>query len=354
MIVSNTIVARLENGRRTGRGFGIEWNESDLEQALYLSVMTEDLVTMGQGLDTKVGPKGVKLSGGQVQRVAAARMLIRKPQLLIVDDLSSALDVDTERLLWNRLDPLEDATCLVVSHRRAVLERADHILILKGGRIEAQGRLSELFGSSQEMRYLCPSCHQKRVIAFGEWLCTEVLKSVPHRQWVLSIPKRLRIYFMYDRTLLAKLSGCGWTVLNAYLEQGVQKDDAKPGAIITVHTFGDFQQFHCHLHVLVTDGCFYGNGLFMGIPKPAARDLEEAFRYEVLKMLKAEGKINDSVIGNMMNWPRLNFPSGALFNRAGITVDLIFIAVTPSGPMMKKASKIWLGILSVPPSLRNE
>jgi len=84
------------------------------------------------------------------------------------------------------------------------------------------------------------------VVEFGEWLCMDVLKSVPHRQWVLSIPKRLRIYFMYDRSLLAKLSLCGWKVLNAYLKQAVMKDDAKPGAVISVHTFGDFQELHPH------------------------------------------------------------------------------------------------------------
>ena len=58
------------------------------------------------------------------------------------------------------------------------------------------------------------ACHQKRVVEFGEWLCTEVLKYVPHRQWVFSIPKRLRIYFMFDRKLLTKLSRCAWKLLN--------------------------------------------------------------------------------------------------------------------------------------------
>jgi hypothetical protein len=54
------------------------------------------------------------------------------------------------------------------------------------------------------------ACHQKRVVEFGEWLCTEVLKYVLHRQWVFRIPKRLRIYFMFDRKLLTKLSRCAW------------------------------------------------------------------------------------------------------------------------------------------------
>ena len=67
-----------------------------------------------------------------------------------------------------------------------------------------------LLAYSCKRRHFCPSCHQKRVVEFGEWLCTEVLKYVPHRQWVFSIPKRLRIYFMYDRKLLTKLSRCAW------------------------------------------------------------------------------------------------------------------------------------------------
>jgi hypothetical protein len=82
------------------------------------------------------------------------------------------------------------------------------------------------------------------VVEFGEWLCAEVLKYVPHRQWVFSIPKRLRIYFMFDRRLPAKLSCCAWKVLNLYLTQAAAYDDAKAGAAVAVQSFGDFQNFH--------------------------------------------------------------------------------------------------------------
>ncbi len=58
---------------------------------------------MEEGLDTLVGPRGVRLSGGQLQRSAAARMFVREPELLVFDDLSSALDVETETLLWERV-----------------------------------------------------------------------------------------------------------------------------------------------------------------------------------------------------------------------------------------------------------
>ena len=74
--------------------------------------------------------------------------------MFVFDDLSSALDVDTERLLWERLFATRNQTCLVVSHRRPALQRADQIIVLKDGRVEATGTLTELLDSNQEMQRL--------------------------------------------------------------------------------------------------------------------------------------------------------------------------------------------------------
>jgi len=135
---------------------GLPEEQVDLPGAVRAAVLEKDVTDLSDGLDTLIGAKGVKISGGQLQRAAAARMFVRQPELLVFDDLSSALDVETERALWERLfeNGGRDATYLVVSHRKPALRRADRILVLKDGRVEAEGRLDELLESCEEMQRL--------------------------------------------------------------------------------------------------------------------------------------------------------------------------------------------------------
>lgn len=133
---------------------GIPESKADVPGAIQSAVMERDVKELDHGLDTMVGPRGVRLSGGQMQRTAASRMFVRDPELLIFDDLSSALDVETEQQLWKRVFSKEGATCLAVSHRKVALRRADQIIVMKDGEVHAAGKLEDLLENCKEMQQL--------------------------------------------------------------------------------------------------------------------------------------------------------------------------------------------------------
>jgi len=165
-----------------------------------------------------------------------------------------------------------------------------------------------LLAFSCKRRHFCPSCHAKRVVQFGEWACSEVLKNVPHRHFVFSIPKIIRIYFLFDRNLLKKLSKIAWEVLSLYYKNAVNKQDAAPAAVASIQTFGDLLGFNPHLHILCADGCFGKNGMFYAANIDLdAGCLEPLFRHKILSMLKKRGLITNRTIELICSWRHLRF-----------------------------------------------
>ena len=105
-----------------------------LDRAFRLAAIADDIAALPDGAATLIGPRGLRLSGGQRQRLATARALVHSPELVVLDDLSSALDVETEVQLWTNL---ADAgmTVIAVSHRAVAFDRADQVLRLDAGRL---------------------------------------------------------------------------------------------------------------------------------------------------------------------------------------------------------------------------
>lgn len=151
----------FSNTLRENLLLGLPRREEELKQAIATAALDRDVAAMPEGLDTFIGAKGMRLSGGQIHRAAAARMSIRQPELLVFDDLSSALDLETEQKLWSclfesdRLSPsgrsltrsplhVYKPTCLAVSHRPFLLRQADRIIVLRDGSVEAEGKLEDL------------------------------------------------------------------------------------------------------------------------------------------------------------------------------------------------------------------
>ena len=108
---------------------GHDLSDERLFEAVHLAAFDQDVADLARGLDTVIGTRGVRLSGGQAQRAAAARALVHRPELVVIDDLSSALDIDTELALWDRL-AAAGLTVLAASNRPAALARADQVIRL--------------------------------------------------------------------------------------------------------------------------------------------------------------------------------------------------------------------------------
>lgn len=124
-------------------------DDSELDRAIHISRVSNDLPQLPQGLDTLVGERGVMLSGGQKQRVAIARAIVRDPAIIVLDDALSSVDTQTAADILNDLrQVLRSRTSLIIAHRIATVKDADHIVVLSSGQIVEQGTHEDLIAKN--------------------------------------------------------------------------------------------------------------------------------------------------------------------------------------------------------------
>jgi len=164
-----------------------------------------------------------------------------------------------------------------------------------------------LLAFSCKGRWFCPSCHQKKVQLFGALLTETILFPVPHRHFTLGIPKMLRPYFRFDRDLLKAFCRLAHECLVEYMRTTVGLPDGLPGIVMAIHTFGEYMDFHPHLHALVADGLFMRDGRFHVMPEASLKPLEELFRARIITVLTQKGLLPPDRARMLRGWVHSGF-----------------------------------------------
>jgi len=139
LLFSDTVRENVSFGRSHGDGL--------VTDALRMAQVEEEVMVFPNGLDEMLGQRGVRVSGGQRQRLAIARAVIGDPDVLIMDDVTAALDAENEELLWDAIeDRRPDVTAVLVTHRMITARRADEIMVMDRGRVVDRGTHEELLG----------------------------------------------------------------------------------------------------------------------------------------------------------------------------------------------------------------
>jgi len=151
VLFSGTIYDNIRQGRDGA-------TEAEITAAARAAQAHDFITALPDGYDTQLGQRGVNLSGGQKQRLAIARALVRQPVILILDDSTSAVDVETESKIQAALgEIMRDRTSFIVAQRISTVLKADKILVLDDGRIAAEGTHQELMASSPVYREIYES-----------------------------------------------------------------------------------------------------------------------------------------------------------------------------------------------------
>ena len=184
-----------------------------------------------------------------------------------------------------------------------------------------------LLAFSCKSRWFCPSCHQKNVQTTARFILDHILAPVPHRHYVLAIPRMLRPYFQRHRHLLKRLCALAHESLAEYLRAALDCPKGVPGVIMTLHTFGEYLDFHPHVHALVADGLFLRNPpdsppqastpasslqppagpALLPLPESPLKPLEELFRAKVINLLVEQKLLPPERVQVLYSWKHSGF-----------------------------------------------
>jgi len=165
-----------------------------------------------------------------------------------------------------------------------------------------------LLAFSCKGRGLCPSCGAKRAAEFAAFLQDEVVADVGHAQWVLTVPKLLRPYFIHHRELLGPLCAAAWQTVRELMAVAAGEEEGfRPGMVAMSQTFGDQLNPHPHVHALVTRGGWTGSGEWVGVPYVSSSAAEQLFRHKVIRLLQRAGLLDDDRTRLLLSWHHSGF-----------------------------------------------
>jgi ribosomal protein S27E len=165
-----------------------------------------------------------------------------------------------------------------------------------------------LVALSSKGRGLCPSCGAKRAAAiFSELLHNQILADVPHAQWVFSIPKMLRPYFLYHRELLGDMARIAYDTVREMMSAAVDVPDARPGMVGVIQTFSSSLKWNPHLHSIASRGVWTPHGEWMPVPYVDEHRAELLFRHKILTLLRDRGLISQDRIDLRLSWRHSGF-----------------------------------------------
>ena len=149
--------------------------------------------------------------------------------------------------------------------------------------------------------YLCPSCSQRRTLLFSEYLSERLLLRLPHRQFVFSFPKALRIFFKHDRRLFSEVSRLLFDVIQSFYNEAAGRS-IRTAAVLAYQSYGDLLRFNPHFHALILEGGFDQAGRFIFIPLSDLARMTQYLRRRMVKFFRQKKLLSADFAETLLRW----------------------------------------------------